>query len=342
MGITQTFSQRISGLGNDFMMFGQSISGGIDVDDNSYPDIAVGAYLSDSVVVLRTRAVVVMEAFMLLPPSFNRTVLRCYANGQLQACINISVCFKVQGGRISGLIGLLYNLTADTKHLDSYPSRFYFGGNPMFTAVTGQVKVKPENLTCVSHSAAMRRIVRDIFTPITFELTYELGEHSVDKETSRNFSALKPILQQRADKSNQVFNQTKFARYCVWPNCSTNLQVSADLVLPQSYNNLSYFALGTLETIRLNVIIFNAGDDAFLPRVHLTFPRNLYFIKALDPEEKHVRCEVNERDEALVELECSVGNLYIDSMAKHNITFLLDVVQSSDAGDLNITVSGTW
>ncbi|XP_061091253.1 integrin alpha-4-like isoform X2 [Conger conger] len=341
-GITQTYVQRITGalLGNPFKMFGQSVSGGIDVDGNGYPDIAVGAFLSDSAVVLRTRAVVIVEAFVILPVSVNRSQLLCSENGQPAVCINVNVCFKVQGRRIPGKIGLLYNLSADVNHLEAFPSRFYFTGNGTSNTTAGRVETEPGSLTCVPHRAFMRRDVRDIFTPILFEMKYELGEHSVPKDVSGSFPPLKPV-QQRKGNSNQVANQTEFARYCAWVNCSTNLQVSASLVLPQSYKNMQYFALGEKKTVMLNVTLINSGDDAFLPRIYLRFPSSLFFIKVLDAAMKYVSCEITKEGEAYTGLNCSVGNLFINSLEKHTISFLLDVNQSSNAGDLNITVNTT-
>ncbi|KAG7466833.1 hypothetical protein MATL_G00146510 [Megalops atlanticus] len=342
-GIARTFSQRITGsvLGNAFQMLGQSVSGGIDVDGNGYPDVAVGAFLSDSAVVLRTRAVVIVEAFMLLPASVNRSQPQCSEHGQPAVCINVSVCFRVRGRKISGHIGMLYNLTVDVKRKEGFPPRFYFTGNGTSNTTAGRIKAKHEHLTCVNHQAYMRKDVRDIFTPIHFEATYELGEHNVIKTGSKSFPALKPILQQREGQSNLVTNKTEFARFCAWANCSANLQVSARLVLPQSHKNMAYFALGNGKTIMLNVTLGNAGDDAFLPLVQLRFPNNLYFIKVLDAEERHVTCNVAEEKQVAVGMDCSVGSLYLSSLEKLNISFLLDVNHSSNAGDLDVTVKAT-
>ncbi|XP_049340800.1 integrin alpha-4 [Astyanax mexicanus] len=338
-GISSSFSQRITGSvsGYALSMFGQSVSGGIDVDGNGYPDVAVGAFLSDAAVVLRTRPVVMVEASLVLPVSVNRSVSLCSDNGVPAVCLDVQVCFVVQGKRIPGQIELKYNVTADVLHQTS--PRFYFHGNGTSNVTAGRVKAKHGELTCTKHQAFMRRDVRDIFTLIQFEVQYELGEHSVFRGgTSRTFSSLQPILQQREGHTNLVSNQTQFARYCAWENCSTNLQVSARLVLPQ---NMSYFALGNGKTILLNATLINAGDDAFLPKLHLRYPSNLHFIRVLDAEEKYVSCEVVEENKTAIGLDCSVANLYIPSLTKINISFLMDVIQNSSAGDISISINAT-
>ncbi|XP_060784948.1 integrin alpha-4 [Neoarius graeffei] len=342
-GITSSFSQRITGsvLGHSLSMFGQSISGGIDVDGNGYPDVAVGAFLSDAAMVIRTRPVVTVEASLFLPVSVNRSVASCVENGLPAVCMEVNVCFMVQGKVIPGLIELKYNLSADVKHKEALPSRFYFHTNGTSNVTAGSVSAKHGHTACSKHQAFMRRDVRDIFTPLYFDVQYELGEHSVIIGGSSRLPRLKAVLQQRAGQTNQVTNQTQFARYCAWENCSTNLQVSAHLVLPQSYNNMPYFALGNGKTIMLNTTLVNAGDDAFLPKLHIQFPNNLYFIRVLDAEEKHVSCEITEEEKSTITLDCSVGNLYIPALAKLNISFLLDVNQNSSAGDLSISVNAT-
>uniref|UniRef100_A0A8C1SIF2 Integrin alpha 4 n=1 Tax=Cyprinus carpio TaxID=7962 RepID=A0A8C1SIF2_CYPCA len=263
-GIARSFSQRITGslLGNNLRMFGQSVSGGVDIDSNNYP-------------------VVKVDAVMLLPESLNRSIAQCTENGLPAVCINVMVCFRVRGKQIPGNIELKYNITADVHHKDGFPSRFYFIGNGTSNVTAGRVKVKHEQLTCATHQAFMKKDIRDIFTPIHFEVKYELGEHRVLQRDSGGFPSLKPILQQKDEQANVVKNKTIFARYCSWENCSTNLQVSAHFVLP-SYRNMPYFALGNGKSIMLNTTLVNIGDDAFLPRLYLRFPSNLHFIKVLE------------------------------------------------------------
>ncbi|XP_048050458.1 integrin alpha-4 [Megalobrama amblycephala] len=338
-GIARSFSQRITGslLGNDLRMFGQSVSGGVDIDSNNYPDVAVGAFLSDSAVVFRTRPVVKVDAVMLLPDSLNHSIAQCTNNGQPAVCIDVMVCFRIGGKQIPGEIELKYNLTADVHHKDGFPSRFYFSGNGTSNVTAGRVKAKHEQITCTTHLAFMKKDVRDIFTPIHFEVKYELGEHRVAQRDSGGLPSLKPILQQKDEQANVVKNKTIFARYCSLENCSTNLQVSAHLVLPQKK---SYFALGNGKSIMLNTTLTNTGDHAFLPRLHLRFPSNLHFIKVLE-EDKYISCEIAEENKVVIGLDCNVGHFYISPFSKLNITFLLDVMQNSSGGDLSINITAT-
>ncbi|XP_063069320.1 integrin alpha-4 [Engraulis encrasicolus] len=330
-GIRQSYSQRITGktLGYNLQMFGQSISGGIDVDGNGFPDMAVGAFLSDSAVVLRTRPVVKVEASMTLPDSVNRSLPLCSDNGQPAVCINAKVCFNVTGRSLDGRIKMLYNITADMRHKEGFPSRFYFHGNGTSNVTSGRVWATAGQLICQTHQAFMRKDIRDIFTAIHFEVRYELGEHSTTRAASHSFPPLKPMLQQRGEHNNLVTERTEFARHCVWENCSSNMQVSAHLVLPQSYKNTPYFALGSGKTIMLNTTLLNSGDDAFLPKLHLRFPRSLQYIKVLDAEEKYVSCDIVEENKEPIGLDCNVGNLYLPAFAKLNVSFLLDVNQST-------------
>uniref|UniRef100_A0A4W4EIP8 Integrin alpha-2 domain-containing protein n=1 Tax=Electrophorus electricus TaxID=8005 RepID=A0A4W4EIP8_ELEEL len=270
-GVTASFSQRITGsvLGNSLRMFGQSVSGGVDVDGNGYPGNAL---------LLSTRPVVMVEASLLLPASVNRSVALCHEHGLPAVCVEVSVCFRVKGKQVPGHIEVKFNLTADVHNKEPFPSRFYFHGNGTSNVTAGRVRAKHGEETCSMHQAFLRRDVRDIFTPVHFEVEYELGEHRVARAGPKISRPLTPILQQREGFSNL----TQFARYCVWENCSTNLQISAHLVLPQSHNNVPYFALGNGKTIMLNATLANIGDDAFLPKLLLRFPTNLHFIRVLD------------------------------------------------------------
>uniref|UniRef100_A0A8C4S7I4 Integrin subunit alpha 4 n=1 Tax=Erpetoichthys calabaricus TaxID=27687 RepID=A0A8C4S7I4_ERPCA len=302
-GISRSFSQRITGetLGHPFKMFGQSVAGGVDVDDNGYP----GRHH-----VMLTRAIVIVDTSVHLPATVNRTRPECMENRQPAVCINITVCFMVQAKGVPGHVGLLYNVTSDVLRKKDLPFRFYFLGNGTSNSTAGSIHVQHNRLTCVTHQAFMRKEVRDIFSPIHFEVTYQLGEHIVKSQNARHFPPLMPILQQQEGQDHRLMNQIMFARYCVWENCSANLQVSAEFVLPQ------YFAIGSGKTVTLSMSLFNAGDDAYQTTLHVSLPKSLHFIKVLESEEKHISCEFHQEEQLMNKLKCAVGHLYINSLSQ--------------------------
>ncbi|KAF0026710.1 hypothetical protein F2P81_021447 [Scophthalmus maximus] len=319
-GISPSPSQRITGstLGRDLRMFGQSLSSGIDIDDNGYQDVAVGAFLSDAAVVLRTRPVIKVKASLALPEQIDQRVALCSEHKTPTVCLNVTVCFSVWSRQFRGAIDLQYNLTSDLLHKPSFPHRFYFHGNGSSNSTRGQ------------------KDVRDIFTPVQFEVSYSLRE-SNHRASSKTFPPLKPILQQSAGHQNTITNQTQFARSCSLVNCSTNMQLSAELVLPHQQQ---YFALGSGQTIVLKTSVVNSGDDAFLPRLTLHFPNNIHYIKVLQNQDNLVSCDVTqETNSTMVVVDCSVTSLLLPADAQLNINFLLDVNQNSTPGDINIHVN---
>ncbi|XP_067891645.1 integrin alpha-4 isoform X2 [Heterodontus francisci] len=342
-GISSTFSQRIHGqrISNTLHAFGQSISGGIDVDDNGYSDVAVGAFMSDTVVLLRSRPVVVVEAFLWLPPSINRTKMECFENGKPVVCINVTVCFGNKGKKIPGHIVLLYNIRTDVNRRDSFPSRFNLISDDNLNSSSGQITLYHNIIKCSTHQAFMKREVRDIITPVYFEASYYLGKHVIKNESTDAFPPLQPVLQKNGNQVNGVKNKTYFERLCAFEDCAANLQVSGKLVLTGSHENKSYLAVQEVKRIILNVSLFNVGDDAYSTTLNVKFPKDLYFIKMVQVVEKHIMCDMT-NEEDVTSLECTIGQLYMDSLSKVGLSFLLDASRLTRAEeDIVITVNAT-
>ncbi|KAK5600226.1 hypothetical protein CRENBAI_004912 [Crenichthys baileyi] len=339
-GISPTPSQRITGssLGHNLRMFGQSLNSGIDIDDNSYKDVAVGAFLSDSAVVLRTRPVIRVKASLILPEQIDQRVALCRDNRTQTVCFNVTICFSVTSKHFRGAIELQYNLTSDLLHKPSFPHRFYFHGNGSSNSTRGHVKARHGHPTCATHVAYQRKDVKDIYTPIQFEVSYGLREKSSHRVSSRPFPPLKPILQQNAGHRNTITNQTQFARSCSVVNCSTNIQLFSELVLPQEQK---FFALGSGPII-LKALLLNSGDDAFLPRVTMRFPNNIHYIKVLRNQGNVISCDITEEVNTTdVSVDCSITSLILPAFSQINISFLLDVNQNSTPGDIHINIDSS-
>ncbi|KAI6056607.1 integrin alpha-4 [Marmota monax] len=338
-GISASFSQRIEGLqiSKSLSMFGQSISGQIDADNNGYMDVAVGAFRSDSAVLLRTRPVVIVEASLSHPESVNRTRFDCVENGLPSVCMDLTLCFSYKGKEVSGYIVLFYNMSLDVNRKAETPSRFYFSANGTSDVITGSIQVSSKRANCRTHQAFMRKDVRDILTPIQIQAAYHLGHHVISKRSMEEFPPLQPILQQKKEK-DMIKKTINFARFCAHENCSADLQVSGKIGYLKPYENKTYLAVGGMKTLMLNVSLFNAGDDAFETTLHVKLPTGLYFIKILELEEKQINCEVTDNS-GIVKLDCSVGYIYVDHLSRIDISFLLDVSSLNRAEeDLSITV----
>ncbi|XP_057707530.1 integrin alpha-4 isoform X1 [Corythoichthys intestinalis] len=328
-GISRTPSQRITGatLGRDLRMFGRSLSAGVDVDRNGYPDVAVGAFLSDAAVVLRSRPVLRAAASLVLPDGVRRRA----------AGLELSVCFRLASGRYEGAVELEYNVTSDLLRRPSFPPRFYFHGDGSSDGTGGRVRLRPGRLACARHAARRAKDVRDIFTPLRFEVSYNLRRGNAHKHSRKLFPPLRPILQRAAGSRNTVSNQTHFIRSCSLANCSADLRLDAALVLPE---NADYLALGGDGGLTLEARVTSAGDDAFLPRLTLRFHRHLHYVKVLRNEDKAVSCDVTQGvDSETAEVDCGFSGLILASGSQVNISFLLDVNQNATPGDLFLHAS---
>uniref|UniRef100_A0A452J1E8 Uncharacterized protein n=1 Tax=Gopherus agassizii TaxID=38772 RepID=A0A452J1E8_9SAUR len=193
-GISSSFSQRIQGhrISNTLSMFGQSISSGIDADNNGYPDVAVGAFLDDSAVLLRTRPVVIVEAFLKHPNAVNRTNLECVENGQPAVCVNLMLCFTYKGRDVPGYVVLLYDLSVDVSRKTNTPARFYFSSNGTSDMVSGSMEIYNSNVTCKSHLAFLKNIGIHIFGMIRAKDRWKTLPH--EKKTYLSVGSMKTLL----------------------------------------------------------------------------------------------------------------------------------------------------
>lgn len=81
--------------------FGWSLAGGIDLNNDDYPDLLVGAYESDAAVFFKSRAIIDTKVRFDFTPSNISLIMQDCAkiDGTQVSCITIDVCLAYNGPR---------------------------------------------------------------------------------------------------------------------------------------------------------------------------------------------------------------------------------------------------
>uniref|UniRef100_A0A667X3R3 Integrin, alpha 9 n=1 Tax=Myripristis murdjan TaxID=586833 RepID=A0A667X3R3_9TELE len=291
-GIISKYSMRLSGRGVNpgLQMFGQSISGNVDMDGNGY----TGTFT-------QSRPVITVDVSIFLPVSINISVPQCHEGLQNHNCFSVTVCMRFRGRQLPGQIELLYNLTADAdKRQKSQPSRVYFSQNgAQVSLLSQQLSLDINREQCQRYTAYVKKDVKEVFTPITFEVAYSLGKHVLSGHQERDLPALSPVLRWNKGRKIAARNETWFEKNCLSDDCAADLRLHGKLLL---YSK-PHLALGGVKNVSLNLTISNAGDDAYDTNIYFNFSREVFYINFWQKEEKGISCGLVDLDF----LKCSVG-----------------------------------
>ncbi|XP_053188567.1 integrin alpha-9 [Scomber japonicus] len=331
-GIIKKYSMKLSGrsIHPGLQMFGQSISGNVDMDGNGYTDITIGAFMSDSVVLLRSRPVITVDVSIFLPVSINISVPQCHEGHQNLNCFNVTVCMRFRGRQLPGQIELLYNLTADVdKRQKSQPSRVYFTqSGSQISQMSQQVSLDINREECQRYTAYVKKDVKDVFTAITFEVAYSLGKHVVSGHQERDLPALTPVLRWRKGNKIAARNETWFEKNCLSDDCAADLKLHGKLLL-SGLHSKPHLALGGVKNVSLNLTISNTGDDAYDTNIYFNFSREVFYINFWQKEEKGISCGFVDLDF----LKCSVGFPFMRAQTKYHFAVIFDTSQVSGEND---------
>uniref|UniRef100_A0A4W4H461 Integrin alpha-2 domain-containing protein n=1 Tax=Electrophorus electricus TaxID=8005 RepID=A0A4W4H461_ELEEL len=326
-GIVNKYSMRLSGrsISPTLQMFGQSVSGNVDMDGNGYPDVTVGAFMADSVVLLRSRPVITVEVFIFLPASINISVPQCHEGPQHLNCFNVTICMLFSGKQVPGQIELLYNLTADAdKRQKGLPSRVYFTNSGEQTPiVSDRFSLTISQKECHQYTTYVRE-VKDVFAAIPFDAAYSLGRLVLDGHHERELASLTPVLRWKKGERIAARNETWFEKNCLSDDCAADLRLHGKLLLSGTH-----LALGGVKNVSLNITISNAGDDAYDTNIYLNFSREVHYINFLQMEEKGISCALVQLDF----LKCSVGFPFMRAQTKYHLSVLFDTSHLSGVNE---------
>ncbi|XP_041812196.1 integrin alpha-3-like isoform X2 [Chelmon rostratus] len=216
-GVSTEPSQVIRGsrVSPGFRTFGYSLSGGLDVDGNKYPDLLVGS-LDDTVALLRTRPVIHLNKTLTVSPDV-------VDPNSCDFCIQVEVCFSYifSTGEKSDRdnITVHFTVTADITSLKSR-LRFHDNGQRVFSGYLSMPKKQCETL-----KVGLLSPIRDKVEPLVFSLNVSLYEKLPKKRNSVQDLKRLPVLSQTP---RPIRTQIHIQKACGSDNrCHSNLQMTA-------------------------------------------------------------------------------------------------------------------
>ncbi|NXY79625.1 ITA3 protein, partial [Glareola pratincola] len=210
--------------------FGYSLSGGLDVDGNSYPPPLVGS-LAERVVLLRARPVINILNKTFTPPPSKVDPARCTPDSWGCACTRGVVLEAHARVRHPTALrsppALEYTLEADK---DRHPPRVRFFGT--HSATYHGVFPMPRT-RCESKELLLLENIRDKLHPIVLSMNYSLVEKPRTFQLGPRSLDAFPVLNQ--DQSHQNETKIEFQKECGSDNkCYSNLQLQSGFVTDQN------------------------------------------------------------------------------------------------------------
>ncbi|XP_053823422.1 integrin alpha-7 isoform X1 [Vidua chalybeata] len=337
LGIVTRPAQVLDGEAVGVSAFGYSLSGGLDVDGNLYPDLLVGS-LSDTVVLYRARPVVhVSRNVSVLPPHIDLEQSNCRDRDGV--CVEVRACFSYTAspGSYSPPLELHFVLEADAerRRRGLVPRGAFLARGPADPEhrISGSLELPERERRCVPATFRLHDDIRDKLRPIALTLAHGIaaagprGGHRGGRGTA--LPPLPPALSPRQPSTHRT--EVHFLRQGCGDDkiCQSHLELrprfcarlgdSDFLPLPRDEDGTAIFAVSDQKDVALEVQVTNEpsdpaepqrdGDDAHQALLVATFPPELPYA-ALRSDEPgglgdKVLCLANQNGSRV---ECELGN----------------------------------
>uniref|UniRef100_H2XYV2 Integrin alpha first immunoglubulin-like domain-containing protein n=2 Tax=Ciona intestinalis TaxID=7719 RepID=H2XYV2_CIOIN len=197
--------------------FSYSLFAGVDVDENGYNDIAVGAPGNDRVVILFSRPVIHVDLSVSASPQVINTTTpseahtndSCNDNGT-RTCVTVKACFHAYGVSTPEAIILRYQFEADVD---------YSGAKPRgrFNKYKGNLKIISNTTECIESTLYLKLPIYKQLEPLIVSVEYKLSP----KMTVSKKSALLDIFD-----ANQARTEVTFTKVCSDSLCESDLRIN--------------------------------------------------------------------------------------------------------------------
>ncbi|KAK9518357.1 hypothetical protein VZT92_023666 [Zoarces viviparus] len=314
-GINEKPVQVLSSGSNKVTLFGYSLSGNLDVDNNQYPDLAVGS-LSDSVFVFRSRPVVsVSSSLKVTPAVIDITKEQCDERTcyfAAQACFT----YTAHPASFNPKLMLNYTFGADAERRKArLPHRVDFLG-----VSQGKLELPGQKRQiCTDIQLRLLRDIKDRLQSIPVSITVSLWSSSQTTRTSADLPDVTPVLNLFQQKS-VVSEIILINKGCGTDNiCQSNLELQHKFCSRKTQNNQDVFKslaredgvaviTPSEEDIALEIIVTNRnGDDAHQSHSVISLPETLHYSSIVysTASETQVSCTANDKGTLI---DCELGN----------------------------------
>ncbi|XP_055976276.1 integrin alpha-7 isoform X1 [Sorex fumeus] len=334
LGVVEEPSQVLEGESVSVRTFGYSLSGGLDVDGNHYPDLLVGS-LADTVVLFRARPVLhVSHEVFITPRAIDLEQPNCMDG--LSVCVDLQVCFSYTAtpSSYSPIVVLDYVIDGDTdRRLRGQVPRVTFLSRSLDEPkhqASGTVRLKhQQDRVCGDAVFQLQENVKDKLRAIVVTLSYSLQTPRLRRQApGQELPLVAPILNAHQPSTHRA--EIHFLKQGCGEDkiCQSNLQlVQARFCarisdtefqpLPLDADGATaLFALSGQPDIGLELTVTNLpsdpaqpqadGDDAHEAQLLVTLPDSLRYsgVRTLDSAEKSL-CQSNENASRV---ECELGS----------------------------------
>uniref|UniRef100_A0A4W4EFD4 Integrin alpha-2 domain-containing protein n=1 Tax=Electrophorus electricus TaxID=8005 RepID=A0A4W4EFD4_ELEEL len=307
-------TQVLKGKDQNIKLFGYSLAGNMDLDNNKYPDLAIGS-LSDTVVMYRSRPVINIEKIITTTPKeLDLTTKNCGDHICSVCVIQVQACFKFTAKNYR----MSYSIQVESKRRkQGLSSRLCFSpcsSTDLGYESTGVLDLKKQNeQTCVTKTLQLQDNIKDKLRGIPIEVFVEILNQSGRSKRQSSLRDLLPILA----SSQPALSEVNFLKEGCGTDhvCQSNLKLQYTFYSCEDNKNIFHplpvqdgvpvISLGDQKEIALEVTVTNQnGDDAYEAVLIGTFPDSLSY-SAFRPKNNQVICVANQNGS---QADCELGN----------------------------------
>ncbi|XP_017056150.1 integrin alpha-PS2 isoform X2 [Drosophila ficusphila] len=285
--------------------FGFALSGGLDMDGNTYPDLAVGAYSSDQVFIFKSRPVAAVNAETSFASnskliSLDDRSCQLTSDHKRVPCMLLSTCWSYTGRYLPEQLDFDVSWLLDAKKLPN--PRMFFLRNEGKNIRNQTIRLNYGQKYCMNETVYLLDKVQDKLTPLEVEARYNLrSSRPLDPMVRRRRSILEPVI----DQNREIVLRDAIN---IQKNCGPDNICEPDLKL--IVNTVDKYLFGSPEPLVIEVTISNNNEDAFEAAFYMVTPPDLQFRKLQQLGEKKdtpITCSPPTPENNHT-LKCDIGN----------------------------------